>query len=268
MKETRFVELRNVTMPVRVSHGQLSPEQRIDELPNRIDTLDLSLLVAYQADLPIKPQSMQGVWSYGDIYQLLCMSDVQTITGPLEGILDNALQAVEDSAASQLVSLDDVEITANRMGLAVGYPRLVARKRYVQSPGNASEFSRTAGICEFPLVISVNHAWCEGAQRVEHVDVRTEAVQLSFSAETRAQSLASGDLRGLYNYAGLIHKVQRMHGVQISGPVEELCDMVSDVLLHDAQALGVSLLQTTVEVKRTGYARCTPVLKLVRDFRD
>ena len=266
MSACRTVSLHNITLPVRVSHGNLAPDQRIDDLSNRIDTLKIGLSVQYESRGDAKPHSMDGVWNYGDVYHHLCLSDVQTITGPLEGVLDEALALVDATAKAQNLVLNDVQVSADRMGLAVGYPRLIARKRYSASRWEASEMERSAGICNFPLVISVSHAWCEGSQRVEHVDVRTESVSLSFRAETRANSLASSDLAGLYNYAGLIHQVQKMQGIEITGPVEQLCDVVTSVLEADARALGVDLLRTVVEVKRTGYARCTPVLTLTKLF--
>lgn len=266
MKAYRAVELRNMTKPVRVFHGNLAPDQRIDDLSNRIDTLKLALSVQYESMGDVKPRSMDGAWNYGEVYQDLCLSDVQTITGPLEGVLDETLVLVDATAKAQNLVLSDVQVCADRIGLAVGYPRLVARKRYLPSCGSAPELERSAGICDFPLVIAVNHAWCAGSQRVEHVDVRTESVSLSFRAETRAASLSSTDLTGLYNYAGLIHQVQKMQGIEITGPVEQLCDVITSVLESDARALGVDLLKTVVEVKRTGYARCTPVLTLTKLF--
>lgn len=266
MKAYRTVALRNITMPLRVSHGNLSPDQRIDDLSNRIDTLMIGLSVQYQSDGDIKPGSMDGAWNYGDVYQHLCLSDVQTVTGPLEGVLDETLTLIDASATAQGISLTDTQVSANRMGLAVGYPRLIARRRYSASREETTELERSAGICEFPLVVSVNHSWCKGSQRVEHVDVRTESVSLSFRAETRATSLSASDLTGLYNYAGLIHKVQKMQGIELTGPVEQLCDMVTSVLENDARTLGVDLLKTVVEVRRTGYARCTPVLTLTKMF--
>lgn len=81
-----------------------------------------------------------------------------------------------------------------------------------------------------------------------------------------ASALSSSDLTRLYNYAGLIHQVQNMQGIEIAGPVEQLCDLVTAVLEQDALALGVDLQKTVVEVRRTGYARCTPVLTLTKYF--
>jgi dihydroneopterin aldolase len=265
-KAFRGVELQSIMMPVRVSHGNLEPNQRIDNLSNRIDTLEIRLAVQYESHGEVQPYSMNGAWNYGDVYQKLCLSDVETITGPLEGVLDDVLSLVENTATKQQLSLIDVQATADRMGLAVGYPRLIAKKRYSSTPKHATELERSAGIRDFPLVISVDHSWCKGSQRVEHVDFRTEAVSLSFRADTKASSLSSSDLTGLYNYAGLIHQVQKMHGMVITGPIEQLCDKVAEVLELDARSLGVELLKTVVEVKRTGYARCTPVLSLTKIF--
>ncbi len=209
---------------------------------------------------------MAGTWNYGDVYSQLCLADVQTITGPLEGVLDDTLILIDQTAKAQGLKLIEARASADRMGLAVGFPRLSAIHRYQQMPAQRQGMERSAGICSFPIVITVNHSWCQGSQRVEHMDYRTESVLLSFRAETRATALSSSDLTGLYNYAGLIHEVQSMQGIGINGPVEQLCDLVTAVLEKDAKSLGVCLLKTVVEVRRTGYARCTPVLTLTKYF--
>lgn len=266
MQSIRTVALHGITLPVRVAHGNLSADQRIDDVPNRIDTLQVSLEVDYESRCDLKVRSLDGAWNYGEVYNQLCLSDVQTITGPLEGILDSTLALIEASASTQHLELVGGRVAANRIGLAVGFPKLVVCTQYKSKPTETVGKIRTAGICDFPLVIAVDHSWCQGSQRVEHVDVRTESVSLSFRAETRAGSLATNDLTGLYNYAGLIHKVEKMQGIQLCGPVEQLCDLVTQVLEDDARKLGVDLRKTVVEVRRTGYARCTPVLTLTKYF--
>lgn len=266
MKSVRTVALYGITLPVRVVHGNLSQTQRIDDLENRIDTLQVSVEVDYESIGNTQERSMAGAWNYGEVYSQLCLADVQTMTGPLEGVLDHALRLIDESAKAQGLRLIEARASADRMGLAVGFPRLSARKRYLSAHAASTGMERAAGICNFPLVIAVNHSWCQGSQRVEHRDVRTESVSLSFRAETRASALSSADLTGLYNYAGLIHEVQSMQGLEITGPVEQLCDLVTAVLEQDALALGVDLLKTVVEVRRTGYARCTPVLTLTKYF--
>jgi dihydroneopterin aldolase len=266
MQSIRTVALHGITLPVRVSHGNLSADQRIDNVANRIDTLQVSLEVEYESHCALQVRSMDGAWNYGDVYAQLCLSDVPTITGPLEGILDTTLDLIEASAGTQHLALVGARVAANRIGLSVGYPQLVVGKQYQAKPVEPLGKIRTAGICDFPLVVAVDHSWCRGSQRVEHVDVRTESVSLSFRAETRAGVLASDNLAGLYNYAGLINKVQKMQGIELCGPVEQLCDLVTQVLEEDARKLGVDLRKTVVEVRRTGYARCTPVLTLTNYF--
>ena len=266
MTAVRKVSLHGITLPVRVSHGNLSASQRIDDLDVRIDTLQVGVEVVSESQGDVKPRSMLGAWNYGELYKHLCLSDVPTMTGPLEAVLDTAISQIDLSAKAQHISLIQTTATANRLGLAVGYPQLTACRRYQTLPGGHAGIERSAGICNFPLVIAVNHSWCEGSQRVEHIDVRTESVCLAFRAETRASTLSSADLTGLYNYAGLIHQVQKMQGLGISGPVEQLCDIVTHALEEDARSLGVELLKTEVEVRRTGYARCTPVLTLTKYF--
>jgi hypothetical protein len=84
----RTVTLQNITMPVRVAHGGLPKHQRIDDLSDRIDTLKISLCVQYGSVGNVRPLTMWGAWNYGGVYQHLCLSDVRTVTGPLEALLD------------------------------------------------------------------------------------------------------------------------------------------------------------------------------------
>lgn len=266
IKQNRTVELKNITLPVRVSHGNLNPSQRIDDISNRIDSLQIDIIVNYDINVPLQDFSLDGVWNYGDVYHYLCLSDVPTITGPLESILDEAILLIEKTAKEQNIKLNYTEVSANRLGLAVGYPHLVTRRNYEPVINSTSPMQRSAGICDFPLIISVNHSWCKGSQKVEHVDLRHECINLSFHAETVSQELSSNDLTGLYNYAGLIHQVQNKQGFEVNGPVEQLCDLISEILENDAKKLNVKLLKTIVKVERTGYARCTPILTLTRYF--
>ena len=262
----RTVALRGITYPIKVAHHNLAAQERIDDLAVRIDTLKVSLAVDYQSAASLTPGSLDGTWNYGTVYERLCLSDMPTITGPLEGILDSALNLIEVSAKDQGVSLLNASVSADRMGLAVGFPRLRTQKIYTVLP-EPSGCVRSTGVCTFPLVIRVDHSWCTGDQRVEHTDIRVESVLVSFYAESRAHALSDSDLSGLYNYAGLIHQVKNLQDLKISGPVEQLCDIVQDLLEQDALSLGVELLKTVVKVERTGYARCTPILSSTRYFQ-
>lgn len=189
-----------------------------------------------------------------------------TIKGPLESILDSTLRLIEVSAKDQGVSLLNTSVSANRMGLALGLPRLHAQRIYTGLPVQIGCI-RSTGVCSFPLAIRVNHSWCTGDERVEHTDIRVEPVLVSFYAESRAQELSDSRLSGLYNYDGLMHQVKKLQDLNISGPVEQLCDIVQDLLEQDALSLGVELLKTVVKVERTGYARCTPILSSTRYFQ-
>ena len=262
----RTVALQGITFPIKVAHHNLAVQERIDDLPVRIDTLQVSLNVDYQSPASLTNGSLEGTWNYGSVYDLLCLSDMPTITGPLEAILDSTLGLIETSAKEQGVTLLNAQVSANRMGLAVGYPRLRSQKVYTEIPKPSGSF-RSTGICSFPLVIRVDHSWCQGNQRIEHTDLRVESVLVSFYAESKVRSLSNSDLSGLYNYAGLIHKVKNLQDLLISGPVEQLCDTVQDLLENDARSSGVELLKTVVEVQRTGYARCTPILTSTRCFQ-
>lgn len=264
ISRTRTVKLGGITLPVRVEHAQLAASSRIDALDSRIDTLAISVIVDYMSERPVRPQTMDGVWNYGDIYRDLCMSDVQTITGPLEGILDGVTDKIERTVCDQRLVPVRILVTANRLGLAVGYPQLRRERRYATTacPEILPAETRDVGICDFPLVVQVNHAWCQGSERVEHADNRIETVRLSFGAKALAKSLNTGNLDGLYNYAGLIHALEAQQGYVVDGPMEQLVDHISALLERDAEQMGVSLVNTWVSVTRTGYARCIPSIAL------
>ena len=262
----RTVALQGITYPIKVAHHNLAAQERIDDMPVRIDTLQVSLEVDYQSPATLSNGSLEGTWNYGPVYERLCQSDMPTVTGPLESILDSTLGVIETAAKEQGISLLNARVSANRMGLAVGFPRLRSQKTYEEKPAQSGSF-RSTGICSFPLIIRVDHSWCQGDQRVEHADLRVESVLVSFYAESKALTLSDSDLSGLYNYAGLIHQIKNLQDLLISGPVEQLCDIVQDLLEKDARSLGVELLKTVVEVQRTGYARCTPILTSTRLFQ-
>lgn len=260
-RKTRTVRLENITFPVCVAHGNLAARERIDDRDSRIDTLRIGVDIGYDYAGPVKSKSMERVWNYGALYEFLCLSDVPTVTGPLETILDAALTVAKVSVGGQGLALQHAFMTADRLGLSVGYPQLCSGTQPAPPPALSGNL-RSVGIKNHPLVAHVDHSWCTGDQRVEHIDLRTESLAVSFNAVTAAGDLSAKDLSGLFNYAGLIHTLNDMQGVQLNGPVEEICDTLTDMLQQEAHRLDVQLLQTSVFVRRTGYARCTPVLGL------
>jgi hypothetical protein len=272
-KTIRSLELRNITLPVRVEHANLAPEDRIDALPTRIDTLRTKVRLEYDGYGPIREGSMQGCWNYGEVYELLCLQDVRTITGPLEVILDEVLGKTADSAQRQGIVPTFMMVSVDRVGLAVGCPQLSARRGVedvtaasLAGRGGALYDTRCVGIEDFPLAVSVNHSWCTGSERVEHVDVRRETVSVSFRATSVARELGAADLRGLFNYAGLIRQMQELQGMVVTGPTEQICDAVATLLEDEATQLGVGLLRTDVEVTRSSYEQFTPVIGLTRIY--
>jgi hypothetical protein len=93
LSRIRSMSLRNITLPVRVNHGHLGQKERIDSSSSRIDMLRTSVDVEYPAR-PTQPRSMKGVWNYGDLYYAFCEGDVRTLSGPLEGVIDEAISLV------------------------------------------------------------------------------------------------------------------------------------------------------------------------------
>ena len=111
-RKTRTVRLENITFPVCVAHGNLAARERIDDRDSRIDTLRIGVDIGYDYTGPVKSKSMERVWNYGALYEFLCLSDVPTVTGPLETILDAALTVAKVSVAGQGLALQHAFITA------------------------------------------------------------------------------------------------------------------------------------------------------------
>jgi len=266
VQKTRFVRLSGITMPLRIEHGHLAASERIDEAASRIDTLAISLNVEYQSPLPIIPRSMQGAWNFGRMYKALATGDVATVRGPLESVLDAALVQAGACVADQALQLRHAAISADRLGLAVGYPRLAVRTGTPARPSGDGTIVRYVGICDYPLVVNIDHSWCVGEQRVEHADLRAEAVRVTFGAHLPSADLNEHDLAGLYNYAGLLARVATMQGLLIDGPMEHLVDAIEGMLIDDAANESVSLQSSHVEVTRTGYARCVPTIGSIRNY--
>lgn len=263
------IELKNIKLPVRIMHEHLDAKERIDSLDSRIDTLDISILVSYQSKVLIGDHSLDGVWNYADIYNQLCLSDVRTVTGALEGILDETLAIIEQSLIINNFIPNKITVSANRMGLSVGYPKLIVEKTFVETQSNEIKNvknKRSAGICDYPLTILVNHGWINDDGKIEHKDIKYDLLKISFNAETIAKSLNKNDLSGLYNYAALIHSLDKLQGMEITGPVEKINDLISEMLEKDALDAGLILHKTEVRVERTGFARMTPVFILEKFY--
>lgn len=264
--KNKKVELKNIMLPIRVMHEHLDTKERIDELSSRIDILDISVEVTYQNDGKVLDKSYDGVWNYYEVYNHLCLSDVQTVTGPLEGILDDVLLLIEKSVLSQNLNLKQIIVSANRMGLAVGYPQLIAMKTYREEKYKHVENKRSAGICEYPLVVLIDHSWLDKNKRIEHKDLKRETLKISFNAETVAKTLSVSDLSGLYNYAGLIHTIEKIQGITINGPVEQINEKIAELLEEDAKNLGLDLYKIQVKVERSSFARGNPIFTLEKFY--
>jgi hypothetical protein len=262
----RTVKLEKIVYPIQVDHGHLSADQRIDAEGKRIDILELSTYLEIPF-LPLREKSLEGVWNYGSIYRELCLSPVPTIRGPLETILDKTTNMIWDTAVAEGVTPYALEVKADRRGLSIGYPELVRTRGVAYCPVN-SENTRRVAIRDYPLNIIIDHSWCKGDEIVEHAYKHMEAVDVSFGIISRSDELGEDNLGGLFNYASLIHVLTTMQGYSVVGPIELLSDVLLGKLEQAAlkQLKADTLISAFVEIKRTGYARCQPVLGVHRTY--
>lgn len=256
---TRFVKMSGITMPLHIEHHGLAADERIDDRAVRTDVLSVDVEVKYANAKRIESHTLDGVWNYGSIYEALCFGPVINLKGPLESVLDDIADAIEASMLEQELKATEIAVRAKRLGLAASHPELHVKRSYkppglIASPPVAST-TRSAGIVSHPLVVKIDHSWCQGSERVEHKDIRIEAVNVSFSAETKNSKFAGLD--GLFNYASLVHLVDSMAGMTLTQPTEFLCDLLSEKILDESAKQKLDLLKVQVEVERTAYARCS-----------
>lgn len=258
----RTVELKGISLPVRVAHAHLDTSQRLDAKTSRIDILDIG--VYCQVDYSeMKSRSFAGLWNYQQVYAALCDSDVPTLEGPLESILDMAMDVLVASAQKQGVHILFAEITAKRKGLSVGCPVL---KRSRGVPAGWSEVrgaDRSVGICGYPLSLAIDHSWADkDTEQVEHQDVRKETVVIDFEATFKAGTLADRSLKGLLNYVSTIESLDEYQHKTVDEPTEIVAEMVRKALESEAAKESVQLHSLSVNVTRQGYARFVPTLGL------
>lgn len=258
----RTVELKGISLPVRVAHAHLDTSQRLDAKTSRIDILDIG--VYCQVDyVEMKSRSFAGLWNYQQVYAALCDSDVPTLEGPLESVLDMAMDVLVSSAKKQGVHVLFAEITAKRKGLSVGCPVL---KRSYGVPAGWSEVrgsDRSVGISGYPLSLAIDHSWADkDTEQVEHQDVRKETVVIDFQATFKAGSLSENSLKGLLNYVSTIESLDEYQHKTVDEPTEIVAEMVRKALEAEAAKESVVLHSLSVNVTRQGYARFVPTLGL------
>ncbi|MBQ68938.1 hypothetical protein CL689_02630 [Candidatus Saccharibacteria bacterium] len=257
----RGVRLDKINFPVRVEHAQLDMNERLDARHSRIDILELSIEAHYGYQ-NLTHQSFDGLWNYRPLYDLVCESDVPTLTGPLEGQLDLALQVIQESMKSQGVDFAHAEVRAVRKGLSVGSPVL---KRIAGSQPSF-EFPcfdvRSAGIQDFALSLAVDHSWCAELDRIEHKDIRNETGLVTFDVYTRGEPLCASSLKGLINYVSTVELLDKYQGRVINEPAEYVVELVRSAVEREARKQNLELLGVDIELTRTGYARATPTLTL------
>jgi hypothetical protein len=81
------VAIKDYPLKVSIRHGHLKPEERIEEVADRKETLIVGAMVEYRADGdPVDPTSLSGFWNYA--------STVVYLNGLQQTVLDTVLEAV------------------------------------------------------------------------------------------------------------------------------------------------------------------------------
>lgn len=255
----RTVNLQGIKIPVRVEHEKLDQSERLDSKTSRVDILEVWINVTFEYST-IRDYSFEKIWNYSEVYKLLCEGDIPVLTGPLETLLDKTIDVITQSAKAQDVVIVYAEINAKRIGLAVGCPvlrRTVGRKF---DPVVYHANMRSAGVCALPLSLRVDHSWAQEAARIEHKDVRSEVLSVSFDVFTRARPLCSESLRGLMNYVSTVEMLDQNQNSLIDQPGEYVVDLVTKKIEDEVRRNDLELCALSVQVERNGYARLTPTL--------
>lgn len=257
----RTLHLDGIQIPVAVEHAHMNLSQAESAgIPSaRIDMLAIDIAVDYRGG-PMREKSHAGVLNFMPLYQSLCLAPLRTLYGPLEAVLDETLDLIEQTARAGGLRLVRAVVTANRLGLVVGAPELRTERLYDVVPQLPPGDYRSAGISGVPLQIKVDHSWSQDVEHSGSPNPRPEVVVLRFAAVSPRQSLAADSLAGLYNYLKTYHVANAMHDMLIDGPFERLAEQIADRVLADSLTLQPKKL--SVSITRSGYARCRPTLGL------
>ncbi len=257
----RTLHLGGIQIPVEVDHAHmnLSQAESAGVPMARVDMLAIEIEVDYRGG-SLRKASYDGVMNFMPLYRSLCLAPVRRLHGPLETVLDETLDLIEQIAKRGSLTLVRANVTANRLGLVVGAPELRAERIYSAMPLLPPGDYRSAGITGVPLQIKVDHSWSQDIEHSGTPNPRPEVVELRFSAVTPWQPLAVDSLAGLYNYLKTYHVANSLHDTLVDGPFERLVEQIADRVLADSLELQPKKL--SVAVVRSGYARCRPTLGL------
>jgi hypothetical protein len=258
----RTVSLCGIQLPVRVEHAKLDKSERLDSKTSRVDILDVSVKVVFEYN-PIVNQSFEKIWNYSDVYRLLCESDIPVLTGPLENVLDQVIDTILNSASQQGVVITYAEVSAKRVGLSIGCPvlrRTIGRKF---DPLIHHTNMRSAGVSALPLSLRIDHSWAQENDRIEHKDVRSEVLSISFDVFTKATALSPDSLKGLMNYVSTVEMLDRNQNSLIDQASESVVDLILSKITEEVDRCELDLCAVDIRVERNGYARLKPTLGLL-----
>lgn len=258
----RTIALNGIKLPVRVEHDKLDQSERLDTKTSRVDILEVWANVTFDFS-PIEHHSFYRLWNYSEVYHLLCDGDVPVLTGPLENILDQVIEVILESAKRQGVNIVYAEVNAKRVGLSVGCPVLRRTSGRKFDPLVHHTNMRSAGVCSLPLSLRIDHSWASNQDRIEHKDVRSEVLSVSFDVFTKAKPLCPESLSGLMNYVSTVEMLDRNQNTVIDQASEYVVDLVLGKIVEEVARCELELCAVDIRVERNGYARLKPTLGLL-----
>lgn len=112
----RVVEVSGLELRVRVRHGSLADGQRLESSTESEETFEIGFTVSYPREGRGNPDVR--VFNYAAAVREVRGWEPVELTDPIESLADQALRAIQASAAGQQIGLLQVEVTVLRPDLA------------------------------------------------------------------------------------------------------------------------------------------------------
>ncbi len=263
MKTIRRVGLTNIHLPVKFVHGHLDDKSRLisDKKSERVDILDVDVLIDYKDNYVPTSQSLAGLFSYSDLYDKFCDCPFQETSQSLEYLLDEIIADTEVIAKQQGIELYSVKVVSRRVGLDVSQPVMVCKKNYNEKPEYEKELDiRTSGTVDFPFYTTIQHEWMPEEDQIQHMSVRFEALIIDFNVITLRKQLDANSLKGLFNYTSIVNYLYEQQGFQLKDCLESITDNLMEFILKECKRQEIDPILVECSLRRTGFPRAVPFI--------
>lgn len=257
----REIQLDNIIFPIKVQHAHLATEERVDSKSSRIDTLLLTLNIQYEHKF-IKEKSFEHCFSWSSIYDYITNFEVPTITTPLEFILENILDFIENEAVKQTIKLYNISLKAKRIGLIAGHIELISQRCIHPISKTVKQHFRSAGVSQVPLNVHIDRSWISNQHSIDEEKHLFETFNVSFQLNITSEKISETNLQGLFNYATAYDIIQNKQGFVLQSTIEFLLDYLKDIIIESAKRQSVTPLSGCIIISRNNYPRITPTFIL------